>query len=140
MLPTKEDINRPICNRRDVLAQFPSARSARINARCDTTKHRRAVVESEREYFLKQKPSNDLSKSCLCLKDDEEQALKCICHLNQMGVTAVGDVALTGKPRCAIRTGSKVEKDATGVSSDVKKWNVNMIYKTYRSDMLQMGG
>ena len=81
-------------------------------------------------------------------KDDEEQALKeYMSYLNQMGVTAVGDVALTGESPDDIvypELYSKVEKDATvrvsffpAMREEVER--NRELYKTYRSEMLQMG-
>ena len=65
-----------------------------------------------------------------------------------MGVTAVGDVALTGESPDDIvypELYSKVEKDATvrvsffpAMREEVER--NRELYKTYRSDMLQMGG
>ena len=48
--------------------------------------------------FLEAKAIYYLSKVLSVYKDDEEQALKdYMSYLNKMGVTAVGDVALTGE-------------------------------------------
>ena len=69
-------------------------------------------------------------------------------YLNKMGVTAVGAVALTGESPDDIvypELYGKVEKDATvrvsffpAMREEVER--NRELYKTYRSEMLQMGG
>ena len=161
VLPTKEDLDKastdvPICliagdahtiwlnsKALEVLELTPDAIPQNIGGE--------AVVEGGEltGVFLEAKAIYYLSKVLSVYKDDEEQALKeYMSYLNQMGVTAVGDVALTGESPDDIvypELYGKVEKDATvrvsffpAMREEVER--NRELYKTYRSDMLQMGG
>ena len=161
VLPTKEDLDRastdvPICliagdahtiwlnsKALEVLELTPDAIPQNIGGEA-------VVADGELTgVFLEAKAIYYLSKVLSVYKEDEEQALKdYMSYLNKMGVTAVGDVALTGESPDDIvypELYSKVEKDATvrvsffpAMREEVER--NRELYKTYRSDMLQMGG
>ena len=161
VLPTKEDLDRastdvPICliagdahtiwlnsKALEVLELTPDAIPQNIGGEA-------VVADGELTgVFLEAKAIYYLSKVLSVYKEDEEQALKdYMSYLNKMGVTAVGDVALTGESPDDIvypELYSKVEKDATvrvsffpAMREEVER--NRELYKTYRSDMLQNGG
>ncbi len=161
ILPTNEDLDKasktiPICliagdahtiwfnsKALEVLELTPEAIPQNIGGE--------AVVKDGKltGVFLEAKAIYYLSKVLSVYKDDEEQALKnYMSYLNQMGVTAVGDVALTGESPDDIvypELYAKVEKEATVRVSFFPAMREAVeqnreLYKKYRSKMLQMGG
>ncbi len=161
VLPTKEDLDRasietPIC----LIAGdahtiwFNSKALEVLNLTPESVPYSiggEAVVEHGEltGVFLEAKAIYYLSKVLSVYQSDEEDALKEYMHaLNRMGVTAVGDVALTGEsPDDLVYPNlyREIEPEATvrisffpAMRKEVKR--NRELYANYRSEMLQMGG